>query len=339
MKVVITAAGLGTRLLPMSKELPKEMLPIFVKSDRGFILKPLLQALFEQLYEFGFREFCFVVGRGKRSIEDHFTPDRDFVRRLGISGKSEFVSDLEHFYDMIESSRIIFINQPEPRGFGHAVLMAKTFVGREPFMVCAGDTYIISKDKKFLKRMMDVFSYDVTAVLLLQKVSDPRLYGVKSYQFPRQGMDPKKGWTWYVQHGFLKSPTTVDLHLSWDVPYEPGVLKAVGKNGDEAVCIHEVITSGEPARIGLTVNRENIAADGRDCVHITVQILDDKGNIVPTADNLVILEVGGEGRLIGVDNGDPTSHEDFKSNQRKAFNGLCLAIVQSTEAWQDHGNR
>lgn len=178
MKVVITAAGLGTRLLPMSKELPKEMLPIFVKSDRGFILKPLLQALFEQLYEFGFREFCFVVGRGKRSIEDHFTPDRDFVRRLGISGKSEFVSDLEHFYDMIESSRIIFINQPEPRGFGHAVLMAKTFVGREPFMVCAGDTYIISKDKKFLKRMMDIFSYDVTAVLLLQKVSDPRRYGV-----------------------------------------------------------------------------------------------------------------------------------------------------------------
>jgi UTP--glucose-1-phosphate uridylyltransferase len=71
-KVVITAAGLGTRLLPISKEMPKEMLPIFVRSVSGLTLKPFLQALFEQLYLFGFREFCFVAGKGKRSIEDRF---------------------------------------------------------------------------------------------------------------------------------------------------------------------------------------------------------------------------------------------------------------------------
>jgi len=177
-KVVVTAAGLGTRLLPMSKELPKEMLPIFVKGENGVVLKPLLQALFEQLYVFGFREFCFVVGRGKRSIEDHFTPDWDFVRRLNDKGKHNLTGELEKFYGMVESSKIAFINQPEPRGFGHAVLTAKLFVEGEPFMVCAGDTYIVSKDNVFLKRMVEALSEDVSAVLLLQKVSNPRGYGI-----------------------------------------------------------------------------------------------------------------------------------------------------------------
>jgi UTP--glucose-1-phosphate uridylyltransferase len=177
-KVVVTAAGLGTRLLPMSKELPKEMLPIFVKSGSSMVLKPLLQALFEQLYCFGFRNFCFVVGRGKRSIEDHFTPDWDFVRRLNDRGKNDLAAELSRFYHMIEDSRIAFINQPKPRGFGHAVLMARFFVGDEPFMVCAGDTYIISEGNSFIRRMVDAFSKDVSAVLLLQEVSNPRGYGV-----------------------------------------------------------------------------------------------------------------------------------------------------------------
>ena len=177
-KVIFTAAGLGTRLLPMSKELPKEMLPIFVRGVGGVVLKPLLQALFEQLYCFGFRDFCFVVGRGKRSIEDHFTPDWDFVKRLSDKGKSNIASELERFYRMVEGSRIAFINQPEPKGFGHAVLVARFFVGSEPFMVCAGDTYIVSEGNSFIKRMVDAFSGDVSAVLLLQEVPNPRGYGV-----------------------------------------------------------------------------------------------------------------------------------------------------------------
>lgn len=178
-KVVITAAGLGTRLLPMSKEFPKEMLPIFIKSEGGPILKPLLQALFEQLYELGLREFCFIVGRGKRALEDHFTPDRDFIAKLNEKGKLELALELENFYRMVESSTIVWVNQPEPRGFGHAVLMAKPFVGNEPFMVCAGDTYIISKGGKFVKRMLETFKREgAYAVLLLQNVEDPRAYGV-----------------------------------------------------------------------------------------------------------------------------------------------------------------
>jgi len=177
-KAVITAAGIGTRLLPATKETPKEMLPIFVRGQKGMVLKPLLQALFEQLYCFGFRDFCFVVGRGKRSVEDHFTPDWDFVRRLGDRGKNDLADELRSFYRMVEDSRIAFINQPEPRGFGHAVLVARFFLGDESFMVCAGDTYIISEGNSFVRRMVNAFSEDVSAVLLLQDVSNPKGYGV-----------------------------------------------------------------------------------------------------------------------------------------------------------------
>jgi UTP--glucose-1-phosphate uridylyltransferase len=182
-KVVITAAGLGTRLLPITKELPKEMLPVFIREKEAVFLKPLLQALFEQLYDFGFREFCFVVGRGKRSVEDHFTPDWEFVAKLEEKGKHRLAKELSKFYKMVESSRIAFINQPKPLGFGHAVLTAKFFVGNEPFMVCAGDTYIISNKNSFIKTMIDAFENDVSATLLLQKVSNPKEYGVALVDF------------------------------------------------------------------------------------------------------------------------------------------------------------
>ncbi|MDG7040470.1 MAG: hypothetical protein JRN66_04285, partial [Nitrososphaerota archaeon] len=73
-RAIITAAGLGTRLLSVTKELPKEMLPIFYRENGSVGVKPLLQLVFEQLYEVGIRDFCFIIGRGKRAIEDHFTP-------------------------------------------------------------------------------------------------------------------------------------------------------------------------------------------------------------------------------------------------------------------------
>ena len=75
-KAVIPAAGLGTRLLPITKELPKEMLPVFFRKNNKLCLRPMLQAVFEQIYDVGFREFGFIVGRGKRAIEDHFTFDQ-----------------------------------------------------------------------------------------------------------------------------------------------------------------------------------------------------------------------------------------------------------------------
>jgi len=152
-------------------------------------------------------------------------------------------------------------------------------------------------------------------------------YGLKSYAFPRPGM---KGVEWAPERNPVHL-TTADLHLAWDVPYEPGTLKAVGTRGGRVVCVQEIVTTGTPAEIRLECDRQAIAADGRDVVHITVRVLDGKGNLVPTADQPISLDVQGAGRLIGLDNGDPASHEDFRSNQRKAFHGLALAIVQSTD--------
>jgi beta-galactosidase len=154
-----------------------------------------------------------------------------------------------------------------------------------------------------------------------------RSFGVKGYAFPRLGMEGNYG-NYPARAKVLK--TTADLHLTWDVPYEPGVLRAVGVKNGKVVSTMAASTTGEPSRLGLSSDREVIVADRRDVTHLTVQILDEKGRLVPIADSEVTFSVEGDGLLLGVDNGDPESHADFKSNRRKAFNGLCLAILQST---------
>jgi len=179
-KVVIPSAGLGTRLLPVTKEQPKEMLPIFVKgANRKLCLKPLLQIVFENAYDAGFRDFCFITGRGKRSIEDHFTLDSSFVRYLKSRNKFGSAKELDVFYEKVQKSNIIFVNQPEPRGFGDSVYYAKSFTGAEPFLVHAGDDLIISKKNQYLFKLTQTFEkYEATATFCVEKVRDPRKYGV-----------------------------------------------------------------------------------------------------------------------------------------------------------------
>jgi UTP--glucose-1-phosphate uridylyltransferase len=179
-KAVIPAAGLGTRLLPITKELPKEMLPIVALMKNGQpCLKPMLQAIFEQLYDVGFREFAFIVGRGKRAIEDHFLPDEDFIQQLKKQNKTALAEDLQIFYNMISDSNLIFINQPKPRGFGDAVGRAALFTGNEEFLMQAGDDVIISKNNSHLKKAAKVFEkYSADTLFLVEEVSDPRNYGV-----------------------------------------------------------------------------------------------------------------------------------------------------------------
>ncbi len=154
-----------------------------------------------------------------------------------------------------------------------------------------------------------------------------RSVGVRGYQFPRYGMQGRYG-NYAPRDQVLR--TTADLHLAWDVPYEPGTLKAVGTKDGVAVVTMEVATTGEPAAIRLSADRAEITADRRDVAHITVEILDDQGRVVPLAENEVVFEVTGEGRLIGVDNGNPQSHDSYKGNRCKAFNGMCLAVVKPT---------
>lgn len=120
------------------------------------------------------------------------------------------------------------------------------------------------------------------------------------------------------------------MHLSWDVPYRPGTLKAVAKVGGRVVSEKVVKTAGVPAQIQIVVDRQSLKADGESCAHLEINLLDAEGNFVPTADNLFSFAVSGPAANIGVENGDPLDLSSSKSNQRKAFNGKALMILQSS---------
>lgn len=179
-KVIIPAAGLGTRLIPATKEQPKEMLPIFANSDSsGISVKPVVQLVFEQLHEAGLREFCFIVGRGKRGIEDHFTPDLNCIRTLEQKGKSGQATDLDKFYEKLNSSTIMWVNQSEAKGFGNAVQMAQPFVQNECCLVHAGDSCIISENMDYIKRLLDTYKrFNAEAAFIVLDIENPKQYGI-----------------------------------------------------------------------------------------------------------------------------------------------------------------
>lgn len=129
----------------------------------------------------------------------------------------------------------------------------------------------------------------------------------------------------------IKKKQGDDLHLMWRVPFTPGTLKAVSRTAGKEILTREVKTAGAPARLVVTADRSDIKADGNDLSFITVDVVDENGIIVPDAGNLVKFQVEGPGAIVGVDNGDPVSHESFKAPQRKAFHGKCLVVVQSGE--------
>ena len=179
-KAVIPAAGLGIRLLPATKEQPKEMLPVFSRLSNGTLcVKPFLQLVFENLYDIGFNEFCFIVGRGKRSIEDHFTIDPTLMEHLSRNNREDLLEELGSFYRKVSQCNIVFVNQPEPMGFGNAVFQARHFTGNESFMVHAGDDLIVSKNNTCLRRLIKTFEdHHPDALLFVKEVEDPQRYGV-----------------------------------------------------------------------------------------------------------------------------------------------------------------
>ena len=232
-KVIIPAAGLGTRLFPATKEQPKEMLPIFTKTANGdMAVKPVVQLVFEQLFDAGFREFCYVVGRGKRGIEDHFTPDENCIRTLEDLGKNGQASDLESFYDKLDSSTIMWVNQPEPKGFGNAVLMAQPFVQNESCLVHAGDSFIISQSMDYLKRLLDAFQrFNADAAFLVLEIEHPTQYGIVEGDEVEAGIIKVKS--------VVEKPEKPKTH--WAVmamyAFQPVIFKALettnpGKNGE-----------------------------------------------------------------------------------------------------------
>ena len=180
-KVVITAAGKGTRLLPFTKEMPKEMMPIFSSTfTKKKVVLPLLQYIYEQLYSMGFRDYCFVVGREKRSIEDHFTPHETYLREL----TGDYKKFITKFYQKLENSHVVWVNQNRPLGFGDAVRRAERYVGNEDFIVHAGDVTILSKSKHPISRLIETAKRnpDAKAILLCKKIKDFKRYGVPTVE-------------------------------------------------------------------------------------------------------------------------------------------------------------
>ena len=129
----------------------------------------------------------------------------------------------------------------------------------------------------------------------------------------------------------IKKKEGDDLHIMWRIPFKPGSLKAISRKDGNEILVKEIKTAEKPSQIALNADRTIIKSDGVDLSFITVSVLDKNGTMVPNASNNIQFTIEGPGKIIGIDNGDPTSHASFKASDRKAFYGKCLVIVQSLE--------
>jgi beta-galactosidase len=148
--------------------------------------------------------------------------------------------------------------------------------------------------------------------------------GAKAKEFPRQGAEG--GWNSYARP--IVRSSTADLQLVWDVPYEPGELKAVAWRGGAIIAETTVRTAGEAASLKLAVERSVLSHGPDEVAHLVVRAVDAKGNFAPLANHEATFAIEGPARLLAVDNGDPSSHESYQGPTRRLFNGMALAIVQ-----------
>lgn len=226
-KAVITAAGLGTRLLPETKEQPKEMLPLFTRNSNGSVcVKPLLQVVFEQLHDAGIKNICFVVGRGKRTIEDHFTPDDNLLKLLEDNNKLDLSYELRKFYSMLDNTDITWKTQLRPKGFGDAVYRGKSFVQSDNFILFAGDVCIVSRNNDFLRRLVKTHErFDAAATIVVERVPDPERHGVIMGRKIEEGV--------YKVNKIIEKPKTPPTNLSAAAVYvfKPIIFKALERNG------------------------------------------------------------------------------------------------------------
>ncbi|OXM85223.1 UTP--glucose-1-phosphate uridylyltransferase GalU [Paenibacillus rigui] len=167
-KAIIPAAGLGTRFLPATKAMPKEMLPI--------VDKPTIQYIVEEAIESGIEDIIIVTGKGKRAIEDHFDSSFELEQNLMEKQKFDLLSEVQKSSNMVD---IHYIRQKEPKGLGHAIWCARNFIGDEPFAVLLGDD-IVRAEKPCLKQMIEQFERYSSSIIGVQHVSDDDVsrYGI-----------------------------------------------------------------------------------------------------------------------------------------------------------------
>lgn len=194
-KAIIPAAGLGTRFLPATKAMPKEMLPI--------VDKPTIQYIVEEAVESGIEDIIIVTGKGKRAIEDHFDNHFELEHNLLEKQKLQLLEEVQRASNLVD---IHYIRQKEPRGLGHAVWCARKFIGDEPFAVLLGDDIVKSPGKPCLRQLMDEYEKTDCSIIGVQDVRedethrygivDPmgqngRLYQVRSFvEKPAKGTAP-----------------------------------------------------------------------------------------------------------------------------------------------------
>ncbi|WP_174734320.1 UTP--glucose-1-phosphate uridylyltransferase GalU [Mesobacillus harenae] len=159
-KAIIPAAGLGTRFLPATKAMPKEMLPI--------VDKPTIQYIVEEAIASGIEDIIIVTGKGKRAIEDHFDFAPELEQNLIEKGKLELLDKVRYSTNLAD---IHYIRQKEPKGLGHAVWCARNFIGDEPFAVLLGDD-IVQSDTPCLKQLINQYEETLASVIGVQTVPD-----------------------------------------------------------------------------------------------------------------------------------------------------------------------
>lgn len=163
-KAIIPAAGLGTRFLPATKAQPKEMLPI--------VDKPTIQYIIEEAVASGIEEILIITGRNKRAIEDHFDKSIELERELEKKGKEDLLKIVR---DISSISDIYYIRQKEPKGLGHAIGCARTFVGNQPFAVMLGDD-VVDNEIPCLKQLIDCYNEYKTSIIGVQEVPKEEVY-------------------------------------------------------------------------------------------------------------------------------------------------------------------
>ncbi|SUM35398.1 UTP--glucose-1-phosphate uridylyltransferase GalU [Mammaliicoccus fleurettii] len=159
-KAIIPAAGLGTRFLPATKAMPKEMLPI--------LDKPTIQYIVEEAVEAGIEDIIIVTGKHKRAIEDHFDNQKELEMSLKEKGKTELLEAVRYSSNL---ANMFYVRQKEQNGLGHAIWTAKQFVGDEPFAVLLGDD-IVQADTPAIKQLMDQYEITGKSIIGVQQVSE-----------------------------------------------------------------------------------------------------------------------------------------------------------------------
>ena len=171
-KAVFLVAGFGTRFLPISKAIPKHMLPI--------VDKPILQYLVEEAVAAGIEDVIFVTGRGKTAIEDHFDTSYELEQTLIGKGKTKLVQEIEKISNL---ANFAYTRQPTPRGDGHALLCAKPFIHDEPILVVFPD-YIMPPENQTFARMVDFYNQSGQAIIATDEIPMEKTsqFGVIAYE-------------------------------------------------------------------------------------------------------------------------------------------------------------